>query len=100
MNLADQPSRYRGLCFLILLRLRFPTSIQGLDALMNAIQKWDGGVVIISHDERFITTVANEVNIFMGYIVQSDSVCSFGYVEIKLLADLKATSKLTRRVYH
>jgi len=30
---------------------------------MNAIQKWDGGVVIISHDERFITTVANEVNI-------------------------------------
>lgn len=63
MNLADQPSRYRGLCSLILVRLRFPTFIQGLDALMNAIQKWDGGVVIISHDERFITTVANEVNI-------------------------------------
>lgn len=63
MDLADQPSRYRGLCSLILVRLRFSTSIQGLDALMNAIQKWDGGVVIISHDERFITTVANEVNI-------------------------------------
>jgi len=46
---------------LVVVRLRFSTSIQGLDALMNAITKWDGGVVIISHDERFITTVANEV---------------------------------------
>ncbi|KAJ3560362.1 hypothetical protein NP233_g10887 [Leucocoprinus birnbaumii] len=35
--------------------------IEGLDALMLAIQKWDGGVVVISHDERFITTVANEL---------------------------------------
>ena len=36
--------------------------IQGLDALMVALQKWNGGVIIISHDERFITTVAKEVN--------------------------------------
>jgi ATP-binding cassette subfamily F protein 3 len=28
---------------------------------MNAIQKWNGGVIVISHDERFITTVASEV---------------------------------------
>ena len=41
--------------------LRLPVFIQGLDALMHAIQKWDGGVVVISHDERFITTVASEV---------------------------------------
>lgn len=75
VNLADQPSRYRGLCSLIVVRLRLPTSIQGLDALMNAIQKWDGGVVIISHDERFITTVANEVNI-LWYILFNELIVS------------------------
>ena len=38
------------------------TYTKGLDALMAALQKWNGGVIIISHDERFITTVANEVS--------------------------------------
>jgi ATPase subunit of ABC transporter with duplicated ATPase domains len=28
---------------------------------MNALQLWNGGVILISHDERFITTVSNEV---------------------------------------
>lgn len=28
---------------------------------MSALQKWNGGVILISHDERFITTVAREV---------------------------------------
>jgi ATP-binding cassette subfamily F protein 3 len=28
---------------------------------MLALEKWNGGVIIISHDERFITTVAKEV---------------------------------------
>ncbi|KAF7319831.1 Protein gcn20 [Mycena kentingensis (nom. inval.)] len=35
--------------------------IEGLDALMVALQKWNGGVILISHDERFITTVAQEL---------------------------------------
>ncbi|KAH7911822.1 P-loop containing nucleoside triphosphate hydrolase protein, partial [Hygrophoropsis aurantiaca] len=35
--------------------------IEGLDALMAALNKWNGGVIIISHDERFITTVAKEL---------------------------------------
>jgi len=35
--------------------------IEGLDALMSALQSWNGGVIIISHDERFITTVAKEL---------------------------------------
>ncbi|KAF8912884.1 P-loop containing nucleoside triphosphate hydrolase protein [Gymnopilus junonius] len=35
--------------------------IEGLDALMLALKKWNGGVIIISHDERFITTVAKEL---------------------------------------
>jgi ATP-binding cassette subfamily F protein 3 len=29
---------------------------------MLALEKWNGGVIIISHDERFITTVAKEVS--------------------------------------
>ena len=28
---------------------------------MHALAQWNGGVIIISHDERFITTVAQEV---------------------------------------
>ncbi|ELU43297.1 ATP-dependent transporter [Rhizoctonia solani AG-1 IA] len=46
-----------------LLLLDEPTNhldIEGLDALMNALQSWNGGVILISHDERFITTVSNE----------------------------------------
>lgn len=35
--------------------------IEGLDALMHALSVWNGGVILISHDERFITTVATEV---------------------------------------
>ncbi|KIM47987.1 hypothetical protein M413DRAFT_439681 [Hebeloma cylindrosporum] len=35
--------------------------IEVLDALMLALQKWNGGVIIISHDERFITTVADQL---------------------------------------
>ncbi|KAF9242371.1 P-loop containing nucleoside triphosphate hydrolase protein [Melanogaster broomeanus] len=35
--------------------------IEGLDALMAALNVWNGGVIIISHDERFITTVAKEL---------------------------------------
>ncbi|KAI0706217.1 P-loop containing nucleoside triphosphate hydrolase protein [Cytidiella melzeri] len=35
--------------------------IEGLDALMTALKTWNGGVIVISHDERFITTVAKEL---------------------------------------
>jgi energy-coupling factor transporter ATP-binding protein EcfA2 len=35
--------------------------IEGIDALMAAIKKWNGGCILISHDTRFITTVANEL---------------------------------------
>ncbi|KIP02563.1 hypothetical protein PHLGIDRAFT_111934 [Phlebiopsis gigantea 11061_1 CR5-6] len=35
--------------------------IEGLDALMTALSSWNGGVIVISHDERFITTVAAEL---------------------------------------
>ncbi|KAI9567006.1 P-loop containing nucleoside triphosphate hydrolase protein [Boletus coccyginus] len=35
--------------------------IEGLDALMAVLNSWNGGVIIISHDERFITNVAKEL---------------------------------------
>ncbi|KAI6022573.1 P-loop containing nucleoside triphosphate hydrolase protein [Pisolithus marmoratus] len=35
--------------------------IEGLDALMAALNTWNGGVIVISHDERFITSVAREL---------------------------------------
>jgi ATP-binding cassette subfamily F protein 3 len=30
---------------------------------MNALHVWNGGVILISHDERFITKVASEVSL-------------------------------------
>jgi ATP-binding cassette subfamily F protein 3 len=35
--------------------------LEGLDGLMLALSAWNGGVIVISHDERFITSVAKEV---------------------------------------
>ncbi|KAI1781976.1 P-loop containing nucleoside triphosphate hydrolase protein [Ganoderma leucocontextum] len=35
--------------------------MEGLDALMSALTVWNGGVILISHDERFITSVAKEL---------------------------------------
>jgi len=35
--------------------------LEGLDALMHALRTWNGGVIVISHDERFITSVAKEL---------------------------------------
>jgi hypothetical protein len=64
-----EPSRYRGPS-LTLASLRRGKAretygrTQGLDALMAALNSWNGGVIIISHDERFITNVAKEVNTF------------------------------------
>lgn len=38
--------------------------MEGLDALMDALKVWNGGSIVISHDEKFITTVAHEVSQF------------------------------------
>ncbi|WFD00440.1 hypothetical protein MYAM1_003189 [Malassezia yamatoensis] len=35
--------------------------IEGLDALIDAINRWNGGVIVISHDERFINSCLNEM---------------------------------------
>lgn len=36
--------------------------VQGIDALMAALGVFAGGVIVISHDERFLTTVSKEVS--------------------------------------
>jgi len=56
--------------------------IEGLDALMNALKLWNGGVIVISHDERFITSVASEL-----------WVCADGQVE-KFRGDVQAYKSL------
>ena len=35
--------------------------IEGLDALIDAINRWNGGVIVISHDERFINSCLKEM---------------------------------------
>jgi ATP-binding cassette, subfamily F, member 3 len=35
--------------------------VQGIDALMTALKNFGGGVIVISHDERFLTTVSKDV---------------------------------------
>ncbi|CAH7683665.1 P-loop containing nucleoside triphosphate hydrolase protein [Phakopsora pachyrhizi] len=35
--------------------------IEGLDALMEAVANWNGGVIVVSHDSRFIQTACKEL---------------------------------------
>ncbi|WFD03345.1 hypothetical protein MOBT1_002034 [Malassezia obtusa] len=35
--------------------------IEGLDALIDAINRWNGGVIVVSHDERFINSCLKEM---------------------------------------
>ena len=34
---------------------------EGMDALMEALRVWHGGIILISHDERFINHVCNQL---------------------------------------
>jgi len=54
--------------------------VQGIDALMNAIESWNGGVIVISHDERFINTVAKEVSAVQSicFVLRSSAIPALG----------------------
>ena len=67
---------------------------------MSALTVWNGGVILISHDERFITSVAKEVseNLFVYIGIYSDPVLSFGFAQTAPLPSSRATSRLTRFV--
>jgi len=67
---------------------------------MNALKKWNGGVILISHDERFITSVANEV----GWLRPTRRLTfishpsSYGYVPMGRRKSSEATCRPTRYV--
>jgi hypothetical protein len=67
---------------------------------MNALSTWNGGVIIISHDERFITNVGKEVR--AGPLDQVPSglinllIRSYGCVATAPSASLWAMYRLTR----
>jgi ATPase subunit of ABC transporter with duplicated ATPase domains len=68
---------------------------------MMALNTWNGGVIVISHDERFITSVANEVRDAAAVTFVLFRRCahsSFGYVEMAQLQSSKATWRPTRSV--
>lgn len=35
--------------------------MDSIDALTNALKEFKGGVILVSHDERFIDSVCNEI---------------------------------------
>lgn len=70
---------------------------------MMALSAWNGGVIVISHDERFITTVAKEVSspssghpaLIAHFFF---SLCSCGCVATVWSASSRAMCKHTRFV--
>ena len=76
--------------------------LEGLDALMLALNIWNGGVIVISHDERFITSVAKEVRssvaIFLLRAQSDNAQKSSGCVEMAQSQSSGAMSKPTRSV--
>ena len=72
---------------------------------MNALKTWNGGVILISHDERFITSVANEVCrlLLMGHHCCLTSlqlwVCADGKVD-KFRGDVQAYKVCSRSTSH
>lgn len=62
---------------------------------MAALSAWNGGVILISHDERFITTVAKEVRMILSRFATRHSplaqlwVCTDGSV-MKFKGDVQA----------
>jgi len=45
------------MCSLSLLTL----SLQSIDALARALALWPGGVLLVSHDQAFLTAISNEL---------------------------------------
>ena len=65
---------------------------------MTALRDWNGGVIVISHDERFITTVAKEVCLGSQFSPSADFICSssYGCVPTVPLRSSRVMYKLTR----
>ena len=67
---------------------------------MLALKTWNGGVIVISHDERFITTVAEEVCFCVSqalFILTSHDSC--GSAVMAQSASSKVMFKCIRHVF-
>lgn len=67
---------------------------------MAALNTWNGGVIVISHDERFITTVAKEVSA-LSPVTRSavlKTLFSCGFVRMEPYQSSMVTFKVTRCV--
>ena len=66
---------------------------------MNALATWNGGVILISHDERFITSVAKEVSEWLhSFGIEADRNPSSGCALTVQSLSSRATSRHTRSV--
>lgn len=67
--------------------------VAGVEALVDAVKKFDGGVVLVSHDQYFVSQVAEEV-----WVVEDNEVkpCACGFEEYwaKMLARVDPGSPL------
>ena len=43
-----------------------------IEALADALKAYNGGVMVVSHDQHFITSVCNEI-----WVIQNRKVCVF-----------------------
>lgn len=59
--------------------------METIDALADAIKHWDGGVVLVSHDFRLISQVAEEI-----WVVGDNTVSRWGGDIISYKAHLKS----------
>ena len=63
---------------------------------MAALNKWNGGVILISHDERFITTVAKEASFLSITFYISLISGSYGYAVMARWPSSREMYKRTR----
>lgn len=56
--------------------------MESIDALQVALAEFKGGVIIVSHDERFINTVCNEIWICENGVLNKFSGTIKDYKEI------------------
>mmetsp|Transcript_9828 Transcript_9828/g.30536 ORF Transcript_9828/g.30536 Transcript_9828/m.30536 type:complete len:420 (+) Transcript_9828:1185-2444(+) len=61
--------------------------LSSIDALAEALERFDGGVVLVSHDQHFVQRVAREVWVVEGGAVRPAQ-CGFEEYRAKLLASV------------
>merc|ERR1712113_360809 len=67
--------------------------LSSIDALAEAVSRFDGGVVLVSHDQHFVQRVASEVWVMEGGTVRP---ARYGFEEYraKLLSDVAPNTQL------